>query len=57
LRSKNKSNIFSDYAYLRTEACCGYLASNQELLIHILHDTHQKSNRQTLFLYSEKQYN
>jgi len=32
-------------------ACCGYLTSNQKVLIYT---THIKSNRQSLFLYSEK---
>jgi len=41
--------------YSRTVACYGYLTSNQNVLIYTTHM--KKSNRQTLFLYSEKQNN
>jgi len=37
LRSKTKSNIFGGYSYSRTVACCGYLTSNQKVLIHTTH--------------------
>jgi len=35
--SKTKSNIFSAYSYSRTVACCGYLTSNQQVLIYTTH--------------------
>jgi len=43
--------FFSDCAYSRSIACCGYLTSNQKVLIYTTH------NRQTLCLYSEKKNN
>jgi len=45
--------FFSAYSYSRAIACCGYLTSNQKVLIYTTHT--KKSKRQILFLYSEKQ--
>jgi len=37
LKSKNKSNIFTGFSYSRIVACCGYLTSNQKVLIYTTH--------------------
>ena len=50
LEKENKSNIFTGFTYSRGAACCGYLTSNQKVLIYTIHI-------KTLFLYSEKQNN
>jgi len=48
--------VFSGYSYSHTIVCCGYLTSNQTLLINTT-VTYQKSNLQNSLLYSEKQNN
>jgi len=37
LRFNTKSIIFGGYAYFRTVACCGYMSSNQNVLIYATH--------------------
>jgi len=34
---KERPIFFSDYSYSRTVTCCGYLTSNQKVLIHTTH--------------------
>jgi len=55
LKSKNKSNIFH-WFYL-FPYCALLWVSDIQPKSFDLHNTYQKSNRQTLFLYSEKQNN
>jgi len=55
LKSRNKSNIFH-WFYLFPY--CSLLSVSDILPKSFnVHNTYQKSNRQTLFLYSEKQNN
>jgi len=37
LKSKIKPNIFTGFTYSRSVACCGYLTSNQKVLIYTTH--------------------